>query len=108
MQALRINRLNRIAGSLLEVLDALASGGDGGRFGPVLGRVEHAAEEVHGVEEARDDRGADMVRAANQPVFVGDTGVEEDAVHELSALFEEEHVLVAGFEIDAEADEAIG
>ena len=101
-------RVDGIAGGPLHVVDTLAGRGHGRGCCPVGRRVQDAAEERHRVEEARRDRRADMLGALHQPVFMADAAVEEDAVQEFRAVVEEEHVLVAGLEIDAKTFEWAG
>jgi hypothetical protein len=58
-------------------------------------RIELASNEGERIKGAGRERGANMVRALHQAIFVADAGIEQHAMDKLRALVEIEHVLIA-------------
>src|SRR5262244_3600097 len=71
-----------------------------------LWRIELPTDEREGIEGAGRDRGAGMVRALHQAVFMADPSVVQHAMHELRALMPIARILIADLKIDAQTEEA--
>src|SRR5260370_39909421 len=71
-----------------------------------LWRIELPTDEGERIEDAGSERGANMVRALHQAIFMADASVEQHAMDELRALVDIERILITDLKIDAETQEA--
>src|SRR5262252_9146329 len=104
MDAVGIERRHWIATLLLDLVDDRAK--PQRRVVNPLWRIELPTDEGERIEEAGHERGANMVRALHQAIFMADTSIEQHAMDELRALIPIARILIADLEIDAQTQEA--
>src|SRR5215471_16357976 len=103
VDAVGIERRHRVATRLLVLV--------GGRAKPEhrvvnpLWWIELASDEGERIEGAGRERGANMVRALHQAIFMADASIKQHAMDELRAQVVIKQVLIADLEIDAQTQE---
>src|SRR5258708_8931377 len=98
MDAVAIERRHGVA-TLLLVLVVDCSKPEHRVVNP-LWRIELASEEGERIERARHERGANVVRALHQAIFMADASIEQHAMDELRAMVEIDRILIANLKID--------
>src|SRR6266436_221154 len=67
-----------------------------------LWRIELPSDEGERIERARHERGANVVRALHQAIFMADASIEQHAMDEFRAMVEIDRILIANLKVDAE------
>src|SRR2546430_158368 len=104
MDAVGIERRHRVATLLLVLVVDRAK--PERRVVNPLWRIELPSDEGECIEGARHERGASMVRALHQAIFMADASIEQHSMDELRAVVEIDRILIADLKIDAETQQA--
>src|SRR6516164_5491771 len=100
MDAVGIERRHRVATGLLVLVGDRAKPEH--RIVNPFWRIELASDEGERIEGAGRERGANMVRALHQAIFMADASIKQQAMDELRVVLSRERVVVAELMMGAE------